>query len=95
MRHLASRIAAAVKSAFRHPQAQQLQDFPLEQLARYPKAWCALLQQAMARSQRGLRQPVLVRRPPAGAAKWRGDRRADKLKTTKLSRRVALRCQTS
>lgn len=78
MRHLASRIAGSVAAAFGRAITPR-QDFPLDILARRTEVWVALLRDAMQRSGRGFRHWTLKRRPPAGAAKWRGARRSDKV----------------
>jgi hypothetical protein len=50
--------------------------------------WIAMLWHAMAKTGKGYRRHTLKNRPPAGASHWRGERRADKVGTTKLSRRM-------
>jgi hypothetical protein len=52
--------------------------------------WISKLWQAMAKMSRGYRKQTLKNQPPAGAAAWRGERRKDKVGTSKLSRRLAL-----
>jgi hypothetical protein len=54
----------------------------------FRRIWIALLSGAMLRTGRGFRVDTPNRRPPAGAAGWCGERRADKQGTTKLSRRL-------
>jgi hypothetical protein len=78
MRHLAKRLAGAVASAFGR-RIEPRQDFPLERLAQDTRLWIVVLQRAMQLTQRGCRQPSFKRRPPKGAAKWRGERRPDKV----------------
>jgi hypothetical protein len=51
-------------------------------------AWITILSQTMLRTGKGFRVDSPGRRPPQGAAEWRGERRADKVGTTKLSRRL-------
>jgi hypothetical protein len=80
-------MAGSVARAFGRRVAEPLMDFPLELLAQRKDLWVAVLRHAMMRTQRGFRKPTLVNRPPQGAARWRGVRRADKPGTTKLSRR--------
>lgn len=53
-------------------------------------AWISVLWKAMGKLGRGYRWWTLKNQPPKGAARWRGERRADKPGTTKLSRRLAL-----
>lgn len=53
-------------------------------------AWISKLWQVMAKTGRGYRKMTLKNRPPAGVGDWHGERRADKVGTTKLSRRLAL-----
>ena len=48
--------------------------------------WISMLSAAMLKTGRGFRVDPAKRRQPAGAAMWRGERRADKVGTTKLSR---------
>lgn len=50
--------------------------------------WVSWLWQAMAARGKGYRQDSLKNRPPKGASRWRGPRRADKVGTTKLERRL-------
>jgi hypothetical protein len=57
--------------------------------------WISMLWKAMAKTGRGYRRFTLKNRPPAGAAEWRGERRADKEGTTKLSRSLMQRCQVA
>jgi hypothetical protein len=57
--------------------------------------WVSLLWHAMRKTGEGYHRPTMKNRPPAGAAGWRGERRADKPGTTKLTRRLALRMQTA
>jgi hypothetical protein len=56
----------------------------------FRQAWIALLSRAMLMTGKGFRVDTPKRRQPKGAAKFRGERRADKVGTTKLSRRLAL-----
>ena len=51
-------------------------------------AWIAILSRAMLQSGRGFRVDTPKRRQPAGAAQWRGERRGDKVGTSKLERRL-------
>jgi hypothetical protein len=55
--------------------------------------WISTLSQAMLRSGRGFRMDTPKRRQPKGAAKWRGERRADKVGTTKLERALMARAK--
>jgi hypothetical protein len=55
--------------------------------------WIARLWQAMTATTKGYRRHTLKNQPPAGASRWRGERRPDKVGTTKLSRRVRLYCE--
>jgi hypothetical protein len=55
--------------------------------------WISTLSQAMLRSGRGFRVDTPKRRQPKGAAKWRGERRADKVGTTKLERSLMARAK--
>jgi hypothetical protein len=57
--------------------------------------WVSLLWHAMRKTGNGYPRPTMKNQPPAGAAGWRGERRADKVGTTKLSRRLALRVQAA
>ena len=52
--------------------------------------WVSMLSQAMLKTGKGFRMDSPKRTPPRGAAQWRGERRADKAGTTKLSRVLAL-----
>jgi hypothetical protein len=52
-------------------------------------AWITILSQTMLRTGKGFRVDTPKRRQPAGASHWRGERRADKPGTTKLSRQLA------
>ena len=54
----------------------------------FREAWVALLWQAMAKTGKGYARSTLKNRPPAGASKWRGERRKDKIGTTKFERRM-------
>lgn len=56
-------------------------------------AWTSWLWRAMAKVARGYRMWTLKNQPPRGAARWRGERRRDKVGTTKVSRRIALPMQ--
>lgn len=51
-------------------------------------AWISTLSRAMLTGGRGFRVDTPKRRQPAGAAQWRGERRADKVGTSKLERRL-------
>lgn len=51
----------------------------LAALARNPAAWASLLGDAMLRRGKGFRHLSSKRRPPKGAARWRGERRPDKV----------------
>lgn len=53
----------------------------------------SMLSGAMLRTGRGFRLDSPKRAPRAGAAKFYGERRPDKVGTTKLSRRLAQRVQ--
>lgn len=44
---------------------------------------------------KGYKRGTLKNRPPKGAARWRGERRADKEGTTKLDRALMQRCQVA
>lgn len=54
----------------------------------FRELWVSRLWLAMAAKAKGYRMHTLKNRPPVGAAKWRGERRKDKVGTTKLSRRL-------
>ena len=54
----------------------------------FRKAWIHILSRAMLQSGKGFRMDSPRRVPPKGASGWRGERRADKVGTTKLSRRL-------
>lgn len=56
---------------------------------KFRQAWITILSQTMLRTGKGFRVDSPNRKPPAGAAQWRGERRADKPGTSKLSRRLA------
>lgn len=56
----------------------------------FRKGWVAVLWQAMAKTGRGYRRHTLKNQPLAGASHWRGERRADKVGTSKIERRLAL-----
>jgi hypothetical protein len=51
--------------------------------------WVSMLWKAMAAKGEGYPRSTLKNQPPAGAAGWRGERRGDKVGTTKLLRRLA------
>lgn len=51
----------------------------LAALARNSAAWVSLLGDAMLRRGKGFRPLSSKRRPPKGAARWRGERRPDKV----------------
>ena len=53
---------------------------------KFCQVWISMLSGAMLKTGRGFRVDPVTRRQPAGAAMWRGERRADKVGTTKLSR---------
>lgn len=53
--------------------------------------WVANLWMAMMKTKRGYHHPTEKNQPPAGASGWRGERRKDKIGTTKLERRLALK----
>jgi hypothetical protein len=55
---------------------------------RLRQIWIHTLSAAMLKSGKGFRMDSPKRRPPQGGARWRGERRADKVGTTKLSRRL-------
>ena len=57
-----------------------------EQLFR--EMWISRMWMAMFSTGKGYHRSTLKNRPPAGAAGWRGERRKDKVGTTKLSRRL-------
>lgn len=57
--------------------------------------WVSLLWRTMQKTGNGYHRPTLKNLPPRGAAGWRGERRADKVGTTKLMRRLALPMQTA
>lgn len=57
--------------------------------------WISLLWRAMSKLARGYRMHTLKNQPPKGASRWRGERRKDKLGTTKLSRRLMCRVQVA
>lgn len=57
--------------------------------------WISMLWRAMRVTGNGYHRPTMKNKPPAGAAGWRGERRADKVGTTKLTRRLALPMQTA
>jgi hypothetical protein len=52
------------------------------------QTWISLLSGAMLKTGKGFRMDSPRRVPPRGASQWRGERRADKVGTTKLSRRL-------
>jgi hypothetical protein len=57
--------------------------------------WISKLWQAMAKTGKGYKRATLKNTPPAGASKWRGERRPDKVGTTKVERRLMQRCQVA
>lgn len=57
--------------------------------------WISLLWRAMAKTGNGYHRFTLKNRPPQGASRWRGERRADKIGTTKLSRALGQRMQVA
>lgn len=54
----------------------------------FRQVWISTLAATMLKSGKGFRMDSPCRRQPKGAAKWRGERRADKVGTTKLERRL-------
>ena len=50
--------------------------------------WVSMLWKAMWKTGHGYPRTTTKNRPPRGASRWRGERRADKVGTTKLSRRL-------
>lgn len=56
---------------------------------KFREMWISKLWQAMAKLGRGYRMWTMKHQPPEGASRWRGERRKDKIGTTKLSRRLA------
>jgi hypothetical protein len=54
----------------------------------FRQAWISMLSMAMIRTGKGFRLDSPKRNPPKGASRWRGERRADKIGTTKLSRQL-------
>lgn len=56
----------------------------------FREIWLSKLWQAMAKTGRGYRRFTTKNQPPAGASRWRGERRADKPGTSKVSRTLAL-----
>lgn len=79
MRLLPKRLTTAIAGAFGRRGPRTLPGFPLELLAQRKDLWVQLLRDAMQRSGKGFRTPSMKRRPPAGASKWRGARRPDKV----------------
>lgn len=55
--------------------------------------WVSKLWQAMAKTGEGYARPTTRNLPPRGASRWRGERRGDKIGTTKLGRRLAMKVQ--
>lgn len=56
--------------------------------AQFRKIWIHILSMAMLKTGKGFRMDSPKRRPPQGASRWRGERRSDKVGTTKLSRQL-------
>ena len=54
----------------------------------FRQMWIHTLSMAMMKTGKGFRMDSPNRRQPKGAAKWRGERRDDKVGTTKLSRQL-------
>ena len=54
----------------------------------FRKIWIHILSMAMLKTGKGFRMDSPKRRQPKGASKWRGERRSDKVGTTKLSRQL-------
>lgn len=54
--------------------------------AEFRKIWIHILSLAMVKTGKGFRMDSPHRKPRPGAARWYGERRADKVGTTKLSR---------
>ena len=52
--------------------------------------WIQMLSQAMLRTKKGFRMDSPRRTPPKGASMFRGERRKDKVGTTKVQRALAL-----
>jgi hypothetical protein len=52
--------------------------------------WVSMMWFAMMRTGKGYRRDTLKNRPPKGAARWRGERRADKPGTTKTERALSV-----
>ena len=62
---------------------------------KFREMWLATLWQAMSKTGKGYPHSTLKNRPPEGAAGWRGERRGDKVGTTKLGRRLQLKVQVA
>lgn len=54
----------------------------------FRQAWITLLSRAMVMSGKGFRLDSPNRKPSKGVSGWHGERRADKVGTTKLQRRL-------
>lgn len=54
----------------------------------FRRGWIQLLSGAMLISGKGFRVDSPNRKPKKGVSRWHGERRADKVGTTKLSRRL-------
>lgn len=52
----------------------------------FARAWVTILSRAMLLSGKGFRMDSPKRRPPQGASRWRGERRADKVGMSKTAR---------
>lgn len=86
MKLLPSRIAGAVARTFNRL-IRPLPEFPLDMFARRKDLWIELLRNAMQRSGRGFRHWTMKRQPPAGASRWRGARRPDKVEAAERALR--------
>lgn len=62
-------------------------------LKEFAQIWIEMLWRAMSATGKGYRYWTLKNQPPEGASRWRGERRADKVGTTKLSRSLLQRMQ--
>jgi hypothetical protein len=54
----------------------------------FRQVWMRQLMAGMATTGHGFRKPTLKRRPPEGAAKFRGERRGDKVGMSKVALRL-------
>ena len=70
------------------PAAVEVQDKRTVTEEQFRQAWISLLSRAMLTSGKGFRVDSPNRRPRPGAAQWHGERRADKVGMSKLSRRL-------